>query len=210
MSFVYINYSTLITMFVIILLRINHSISNFVDQQSTNNNNIHNQQIKYVPHVDWNFLERLNQTSAKLILQNEIENLKRLFPFNNNNNNFHNNKSFDSFIVLDRNTNNNPSKNIDDDDDEGPPKILMRVYPIPLESSNEISINGENNSTTTASNSNEKLIDKNAILFLGLMLFILIIITLYLLNSWSLRLDRRASIQTKTADNHKQPYMISV
>ncbi|KAH9419472.1 hypothetical protein DERP_010684 [Dermatophagoides pteronyssinus] len=177
MSFVYINYSTLITMFVIILLRINHSISNFVDQQSTNNNNIHNQQIKYVPHVDWNFLERLNQTSAKLILQNEIENLKRLFPFNNNNNNnFHNNKSFDSFI-------NHRMKSASTG------KIIPQQQ---------------------ASNSNEKLIDKNAILFLGLMLFILVIITLYLLNSWSLRLDRRASIQTKTADNHKQPYMISV
>lgn len=42
------------------------------------------------------------------------------------------------------------------------------------------------------------------------MLLSLVLVTIYLINSWSSRLVRRALIQTKTADNHKQPYTISV
>ncbi|KAH9527379.1 hypothetical protein DERF_001397 [Dermatophagoides farinae] len=215
---------------IIILIQINPSISVF-DHQTSQTNELLLQQSQqqqqqqqqqrqqfHVPHVDWNFLQRSNQTSAKSILQNEIENLKRLFPFIN----FHNSsKSFDSFIVLDNNNNN------DDDNDNSnviheqqQQQQMIQPYHIQIESkkdSNDNFINnddkdddGNSSTTTTTTNSKNKLIDLNAILFLGLMFFILVVITLYLLNSWSSRLDRRASIQTKTADNHKQPYTISV
>lgn len=200
------NFSTSIfVIIIIIILILIQSISTFdqqQQQQQTNELPKIRQQF-HVPHVDWNFLQRLNQTSAKTILQNEIENLKRLFPFIN----FHSNSSFksstDSFIVLDNNIDDDEN---DDDTGNNEEPTIESYHHIPLENTNN---NDDSSSTTTTTNSN-KLIDMNAILFLGLMILILVIITLYLLNSWSSRLDRRASIQTKTADNHKQPDTISV
>lgn len=56
---------------------------------------------------------------------------------------------------------------------------------------------------------NERILNLTTIISLC-MLLSLVLVTIYLINSWSSRLVRRALIQTKTADNHKQPYTISV